>query len=145
MISRDDQRFPNHVHVQLPVTFHVGAEAPHTRLELVFRDKRVRRDELVGDPLDVVRVDGTGGGHTARRFDTAEPRVFERGAGETMACGTGACGAAVVGQVQGLLGPSVRVDLPGGPLQIEWSGDYSDPVWMTGPTAVVFDGEWLDD
>jgi len=72
-------------------------------------------------------------------------RVYERGAGETMACGTGACGAAVVGQVQGLLGSSVRVELPGGPLQIEWSGDYLDPVWMTGPTAVVFDGEWLDD
>ncbi len=77
--------------------------------------------------------------------DHVKLRVYERGAGETMACGTGACGAAVVGQVQGLLGPSVRVDLPGGPLQIEWSGDYSDPVWMTGPTAVVFDGEWLDD
>ena len=66
-------------------------------------------------------------------------RVFERGAGETRACGTGACAAVVVGIRQGLLGGSVQVSLPGGDLQIEWAGDDS-PVWMTGPAETVFEG-----
>ena len=66
-------------------------------------------------------------------------RVYERGAGETLACGTGACAAAVVGQLQGKLGPKVRVDLPGGSLTIRWKGGDS-PVRMTGPAEHVFDG-----
>lgn len=66
-------------------------------------------------------------------------RVYERGAGETLACGTGACAAAVVGQLQGKLGPKVRVDLAGGSLTIRWKGGDS-PVRMTGPAEHVFDG-----
>ncbi|QIT53772.1 diaminopimelate epimerase [Aquisalimonas sp. 2447] len=66
-------------------------------------------------------------------------RVYERGAGETLACGTGACAAAVAGHVQGLLDSIVRVDLPGGRLVIEWAGEGS-PVWMTGPATTVFHG-----
>ena len=66
-------------------------------------------------------------------------RVYERGAGETLACGTGACAAAVVGQLQGKLGPKVRVDLPGGTLTIRWKGGDA-PVRMTGPAEHVFDG-----
>ncbi|MCK8515290.1 diaminopimelate epimerase [Methylonatrum kenyense] len=69
-------------------------------------------------------------------------RVFERGVGETLACGTGACAAAVVGQIQGVLGPAVRVDLPGGRLHIEWQGG-DNPVWMTGPAQTVFEGQVL--
>ena len=66
-------------------------------------------------------------------------RVFERGAGETMACGSGACAAAVVGQLQGKLGREVKVDLPGGSLNIRWQGK-DQPVKMTGPAEHVFDG-----
>ena len=67
-------------------------------------------------------------------------RVFERGAGETRACGTGACAAVVVGHEQGLLGDVVEVNLPGGRLHVAWSGGPGR-VWMTGPAVRVFDGE----
>lgn len=66
-------------------------------------------------------------------------RVFERGVGETMACGTGACAAIVAGRLQGLLDPSVTVILPAGKLEIHWTGENS-PVMMTGPVATVFHG-----
>jgi len=66
-------------------------------------------------------------------------RVFERGVGETLACGTGACAAVVYGISCGWLRDSVTVALPGGKLSIVWNGD-NNPVIMTGPTAVVFDG-----
>lgn len=67
-------------------------------------------------------------------------RVFERGAGETPACGTGACAAVVVGHKQGLLQDDVEVHLPGGRLRVAWRGGESR-VWMTGPAVRVFDGE----
>lgn len=67
-------------------------------------------------------------------------RVFERGAGETLACGTGACAAVVAGIRQGLLNNRVKVRLPGGSLTIRWNGD-KDPVLMTGPATRVFDGQ----
>ena len=67
-------------------------------------------------------------------------RVYERGAGETLACGTGACAAAVIGMSQGKLSERVKVHLPGGTLQIAWKGPGT-PVFMTGPAEHVFDGE----
>lgn len=67
-------------------------------------------------------------------------RVFERGVGETLACGTGACAAAVSGIRRGLLDAEVRVYLAGGPLLIQWQPD--DVVWMTGPTATTFEGSF---
>lgn len=66
-------------------------------------------------------------------------RVFERGVGETQACGTGACAAAVAGRLQGLLDPEVEVSLPGGSLTISWSGS-EQPVWMTGTATHVYEG-----
>ena len=66
-------------------------------------------------------------------------RVFERGVGETRACGTGACAAVVAGRLQGLLAEQVQVDLPGGRLQIAWQGE-GQPVYMTGPATTVYTG-----
>ena len=68
-------------------------------------------------------------------------RVFERGAGETLACGTGACAAVVAGIRQGWLDPRVDVQTRGGVLTIEWAGQADSPVLMTGPATPVFDGE----
>lgn len=67
-------------------------------------------------------------------------RVFERGAGETLACGTGACAAVVTGINLGLLDQQVTVSTRGGELNIRWNGQ-EDPVWMTGPAVTVFEGE----
>ena len=67
-------------------------------------------------------------------------RVYERGAGETLACGTGACAAAVAGIQRGLLESPVRVSFSTGDLFIRWDGE-NQPVWMTGPAVAVFDGE----
>lgn len=67
-------------------------------------------------------------------------RVYERGAGETQACGSGACGAVAVGIVQGLLDENVQVNLPGGSLNIQWQG-AGKPLYMTGPATHVFDGQ----
>lgn len=69
----------------------------------------------------------------------ARLRVFERGTGETLACGTGACAAAVTGIRQGWLASPVQIQLPGGELEIRWEGE-GRPVIMRGPTASVFEG-----
>ena len=66
-------------------------------------------------------------------------RVYERGAGETLACGTGACAAVVAGIRAGLLDGAVEVQTRGGLLRIEWDGQ--GPVFMTGPAETVFEGE----
>ena len=66
-------------------------------------------------------------------------RVFERGSGETLACGTGACAAVVAGRLLGILAESVCVQLRGGDLQIQWQGE-GQPVWMTGPAVTVYRG-----
>ncbi|WP_200843644.1 diaminopimelate epimerase [Pantoea sp. 18069] len=68
-------------------------------------------------------------------------RVYERGAGETLACGTGACAAVVAGIRQGLLDTQVQVHTRGGLLSIAWSGGDDDSVFMTGPATFVFDGQ----
>lgn len=66
-------------------------------------------------------------------------RVYERGVGETRACGTGACAAAVIGRVWGMLDEHVYVELTGGELFVSWDGD-DRPVWMKGPATTVFEG-----
>jgi len=67
-------------------------------------------------------------------------RVYERGAAETLACGSGACAAVVIGQMQKKLAKQVNVELPGGKLRIYWKGPGT-PVKMTGPAVHVFDGQ----
>ena len=67
-------------------------------------------------------------------------RTWERGAGITLACGTGACACAVAAHLNGLTERSVEVDLPGGRLHIDYADDGR--VFMTGPAETAFDGEW---
>ena len=67
-------------------------------------------------------------------------RVFERGVGETRACGTGACAAVVAGRLNGLLDERVKVSLPGGKVRIRWQGPDS-PVRMIGPATLVYEGQ----
>ena len=68
-------------------------------------------------------------------------RVYERGAGETLACGTGACAAVAAGIRRGLLDAPVKVHTHGGTLTITWDGEPASPLMMAGPAATVFEGE----
>lgn len=74
--------------------------------------------------------------------DRIRLRVFERGVGETLACGSGACAAVVVGRLWGLLWPNVQVELQGGELTVHWAGE-NESVIMTGPAENVFEG-WIE-
>ncbi|MCF7221514.1 diaminopimelate epimerase [Marilutibacter chinensis] len=76
--------------------------------------------------------------------DRVRLRVYERGVGETLACGSGACAAAAILMKRGRIDRSVTIALPGGELLIEWPDDDA-PVMMSGPTAFVFEGEWSDE
>ena len=71
-------------------------------------------------------------------------RVWERGAGETLACGTGACASLVAAVLTGQADRKVTMDLLGGSLELEWSPE-DNHVYQEGPATFVFDGEWLDD
>jgi diaminopimelate epimerase len=67
-------------------------------------------------------------------------RVFERGTGETLACGTGACAAVAIGRRHGPLADEVRVDTRGGRLIVGWRG-AGEPIWLTGPAETSFEGQ----
>ena len=69
-----------------------------------------------------------------------EVRVWERGVGETLACGSGACAVAVAAQLHGYIDNKVAIKLPGGILDVEWDG--TGEVLLGGPAEVVFSGEW---
>ena len=75
--------------------------------------------------------------------ETARQRTWERGSGETRACGTGACAACVAGVLTGRTGPMLLDHLRGGDLRLEWDGEGS--VFMTGPAVTVFEGVWSGD
>ena len=78
--------------------------------------------------------------------DRLRLRIWERGVGETLGCGTGACAAAVLGRVEGKTdSDTVVVSSKGGDLRIAWSGDEEDTIRMTGPAQVVFEGAWPSD
>ncbi len=83
--------------------------------------------------FEVVNVKGRG---------ELDVRVWERGAGITLACGTGACGVVAVARAKGLVDERVRVNMPGGPLEVAWDG--AGDVMMTGPATLVFEGEWVE-
>lgn len=77
---------------------------------------------------------------TVRDRSAIDLRVFERGVGETLACGTGACAAVVTGIRRGKLGREVTVRLPGGQLVVSWRGD-AEPVWLTGNAELISEGK----
>ncbi|QKT03710.1 diaminopimelate epimerase [Ectothiorhodospiraceae bacterium 2226] len=143
------------------IPFKAEAQAPDYELEVDGRSYRIGAVSM-GNPHAVLRVDDL----EAAPVPTLGPRieahprfprrvnvgfmqvldrthlrlrVYERGAGETRACGTGACAAVVAGRLQGLLDETVEVQLPGGRLRIRWQGDAA-PVWMTGPAVHVYEG-----
>jgi len=72
-----------------------------------------------------------------------EARVWERGVGETLACGSGACAITVAAQLHGYVDNKVDIKLPGGILEVEWDG--AGEVLLSGPAETVFSGEWPDD
>lgn len=72
--------------------------------------------------------------------ETVRARVWERGVGATLACGTGACAIGVAGALAGTIGRTVRVQMPGGTLEVEWLAD--DALWLTGDAELVFEGVW---
>lgn len=72
-----------------------------------------------------------------------EARVWERGVGETLACGSGACGIAIIAKLHGYTDSSVDIILPGGTLSVEWEG--RGEVFLSGPAEIVFSGEWPDE
>ena len=141
--------------------FEAAGEAPSYRLELP--DGPVEFGAVsVGNPHAVIRVRST----SEAPVDTVGPavenhprfprrvnvgfleivapdhvrlRVFERGVGETRACGTGACAAVAVGRRHGPLAEEVRVDVPGGRLIVQWPGP-GEPIWLTGPAETAFEG-----
>lgn len=154
------------------IPFQADARAP--AYELQVGDDRLRIAAVsMGNPHAVLRVDDVDSAPVERLGPLIEShprfpnrvnagfmqvidrghirlRVFERGAGETLACGTGACAAMVAGRVRGWLDEEVRVELPGGGLVIRWRGDGrghadADPVMMTGPTATVIEGVFEGD
>jgi diaminopimelate epimerase len=73
--------------------------------------------------------------------DLIRQRTWERGTGETLACGSGACAVAVSSMLRGVVDREIEIELRGGTLQIAWA-DNNSSVWMTGPAATVFTGEW---
>ncbi len=85
-------------------------------------------------------ADGINAGFMCIRDRTAiDLRVHERGVGETLACGTGACAAVVAGRAAGRLDEQVRVNLPGGQLVVSWRGGH-EPVWLTGNAELISEG-----
>ncbi|MGA8278310.1 MAG: diaminopimelate epimerase [Rhodanobacteraceae bacterium] len=75
--------------------------------------------------------------------DSVRLRVWERGVGETFACGSGACAAVAILRRRGMVDTRVRVELPGGTLEVAWPGAPA-PIWLTGSATFVFEGEWAD-
>lgn len=158
-LVRVDMGEPNFQPAALPFL----APAPALRFEFPFEGDRWSFGAVsMGNPHAVLEVPGVGSAPVAalgsafqasplfpesvnvgfmQVIDEAHVRlrVFERGAGETQACGTGACAAVAVGRRWGRLGPRVEVAMPGGALTIDWQGP-GERLWMTGPAVSVFRG-----
>ena len=117
------------------VTF-LGSEEAVGALDLREVGPPVEEDPLFPEKTNVEFVH-VRGGHEVRM------RVWERGAGETLASGSGSCAAAVAAVWRGLVRSPVRVHLDGGVVEVEWAGDLAEPVYMTGPAEYVCEGDLL--
>ena len=148
-----------------PATLPFDAERPQERYTLEAGDTSVEIGAVsLGNPHAVLLVPAVDSAPVAslgpvieqhRRFarrvnvgfmeivDRADIRlrVYERGAGETLACGTGACAAVIVGRQRNLLDPQVKVHVRGGELRVDWAGP-GEPVWLTGPAEIAFEGHF---
>jgi len=106
-------------------------------------DAPVRTD---GPRIEAATPGGTNVEYAAVTYDDAlAMRVWERGVGETMSCGTGACAVAVAAARQGLAGQRVEVAVPGGLLDVAWDGADGSSVFLTGPAVLVADGDLRDE
>jgi diaminopimelate epimerase len=147
-----------------PAALPFAAEKRQERYELLLHDETVRVGAVsMGNPHVVVQVDEVDSAPVERLGSLLEShsmfpervnagfmqvvdrtrirlRVYERGVGETLACGTGACAAVAVGRSWGLLDDEVTVSLRGGDMTIRWAGE-GEPLWMIGPAVSVFEGE----
>ncbi len=153
-----DMGVPNFDPRALP--FDAPREEPVYGLEMAGADVRIGVVSL-GNPHAVLTVDSIDSAPVARLGPAIEHhprfpkrvnvgfmqiidrgrirlRVYERGAGETLACGTGACAAMVVARRRGMLDPDVAVEVRGGVLRVHW--DAPGPVWLTGPAEISFEG-----
>ena len=108
---------------------------PVAQVPLEILGPKIENNDLFprGVNFEVVRMTG---------HDKCEMRVWERGAGETLACGSGACAVAVAARTKGLAGDRLEIKLPGGSAELFWDG--KGEVWLTGPARMVFVGEWPD-
>ncbi len=146
-----------------PAEIPLRADAEQHEYELVAADETLRVGALaIGNPHAVLRVDGVNDGSLERlgaaleshelfpervnagfaevvARDLLRLRVYERGVGETLACGSGACAAVIHGRRMDWLDERVTVELPGGKLAIRWAGGQS-PVYLRGPTSISFEG-----
>ena len=113
---------------------------PHVVIIVEDLDKTAVKDigEALGKHIDFPEGVNVGFAQIISRSEI-NLRVYERGAGETLACGTGACAAMVAGCLLGALDDTVKVNLRGGHLIVEWRGEAS-PVLMTGPVSTVYEG-----
>jgi len=143
------------------IPFSAAAEQPSYELEVDGQNVEIRVVSI-GNPHAVLTVDSVADAPVEQlgpaleshdRFpnhanigfmqivasDRVRLRVFERGVGETRACGTGACAAAIVGRRAGILDEVVTVELPGGELTVRWPGP-GEPIWLAGETVTSFEG-----
>jgi diaminopimelate epimerase len=141
--------------------FDAPSDAPLHRIEAAGTEVQIGAVSL-GNPHAVLRVDDVNAAPVERLGPALEShrrfanrvnvgflqvvdrghvrlRVYERGAGETLACGTGACAAVAVGRRWGLLDPQVRVSVRGGELRVNWDAPV-DSIWLTGPAEIAFEG-----
>lgn len=140
LAPEEQARYELEVHDKRVVFGAVSMGNPHIVLKV--KDVKKMPVEVIGPALQAHHAFPEGvnvGFMEIVSPDHIRLRVFERGAGETMACGTGACAAVAVGRRWQALDDTVAVDLPGGRLSVQWDGGDA-PLWMVGPATRVFEG-----
>jgi diaminopimelate epimerase len=109
-------------------------DEPLTDFPLTDIGPRIEHHQVFPNRINFEIVNAVGKGYL-------RARVWERGVGETLSCGSGACAIAVAARLRGLGDDTIEVELPGGTLRVDWDG--RGEVWLSGPAVVVFEGEWV--